>query len=145
MNIRRGDVPAGYRAVPVIAWSAVFLGIVLPVAVALVLAAYPHSQAVLCATRQVQVGPGSVTFPGPGTPVLYPMPVLAVTLVWPGVACALVVTASGLVRYGRSVLDSTRTLGWGALGLLGVVLVVANGIMVYLVYHGGLGLAVVCG
>lgn len=124
------EVPAGYRAVPVLAWVAVSLGIAFPVAAALVLAAYPHSTAALC---------------GASRPALYPMPPLAVGLVWPGVACALIVVDTGLLRYGRSVMDSTRTLGWGALGLFGLVLFVANGIMVFTVYHGGLATVVHCG
>jgi hypothetical protein len=77
MTAETGKAPLGYRAVPILAWSAAALGVVFPIVVALVLAAYPHSVAVLCAAREV-----------------------------PG---ALVVVAAGLVRYGRSVLDSTRT------------------------------------
>lgn len=136
MTVVRGALPPGYRAVPAVAWSAVFLSIVLPVAAALVLAAYPHSAAVLCAHRQA--------LNVPGAPALYPMPALAVALVWPGLACAVIVMAAGVVGYGRSVMDSTRTLGWGALGLFGLALLVANGIMVYVLYHGGLGMVVVC-
>lgn len=136
MNTVRGQVPPGYRAVPLVAWSAVFLAIAFPVATALVLDAVPHSDAVVCAYLHAR---GLV-----GVRTSGPLPPLAIGLVWPGIACALIVVASGLVRYGRSIMDSTRTLGWGALGLFGLVLFVANGIMVYLVYHGGLGMAVVC-
>lgn len=137
MSAARSDAASGYRAVPALAWSAVFLSIVLPVAAALVLAAYPHSGAELCAARRA--------LNTPGVPALYPMPGLAVGLVWTGVACALIVLAAGVVCYGRAVMDSTRTLGWGALGLLGLLLLVGNGIMVYVIYHGGLGTVVVCG
>ncbi|HJP77099.1 MAG TPA: hypothetical protein VJ914_22715 [Pseudonocardiaceae bacterium] len=137
MSAARSQVPPGYRAVPLLAWSAVLLSVALPVAAAFVLAAYPHSVTELCAARRA--------LNIPGAPALYPLPPLAVGLVWPGVAAALIVLTAGVVRYGRSVMDSTRTLGWGAVGLLGLVLLVGNGIMVYVVYHGGLGMVVVCG
>lgn len=136
MNTTSTVTPPGYPTVSALAWTSVVLGIAFPVTTAFVLGASRQSDTALCASRQA--------LNIPGAPALYPMPTVAIVLVWLGVGCALTVLAAGLVRYGRAIMDSTRSIGWGALGLLGVVLLAGNGIMLYAVYHGGLGVVAVC-